>query len=436
MTHSRSIARSTHRSRGRATLWALAAGLLLAFATGCYPHWGSLSYHRAQWGDDDLPEGDVGSPPVLRLGGLPFDYGPFWMRLADPDDLGQHDFVTLSRPPLRFGEKSGGIVYTRRGGFLDIAHLRNASDLTAYANERILEALRSGREEIVLVSSEPSLYRQGFALPDSWSSLAPNERASLEQELAVQLAERLGFFMTSWHEVLTHYGYRSSWVVPEHQSSFVWDDQPSHIVGALVGGEAIRRGGPFEETVSAVLDEWMVELEAVSSDETRAAMRRLEGAWWGDGPPRKLVHLGIGEAPMVPPLLPEDDAERAAAWRLPNLQDVHGRDLSGCCPLRIDPRTRVARRLYEDLGSEPRLIEPDRDFPALEVALVGEAGSPSLAAGVGGSAIGGAGTDSFRTSPSTAAQSRSPASESDPSEGATGQGAPNRSTADQRSPGR
>jgi hypothetical protein len=184
--------------------------------------------------------------------------------------------------------------------------------------------------------------------------------------------------MTTWHEVLTFYGYRSGLVVPEHQSAFVWDDQPSHMVGALVAGEALRRGGDFDAALSEVVDEWMVALDARPPSETRDAVSSVEGMWWRSGRPHRLVHLGVGDEPMVPFLLPDDPADGAARWHLPTLENVEGRDLRPCCAVRIDPRTRAARSLYAALGIEPRPIAPDEDFPGLEAVIRGERSAAPL----------------------------------------------------------
>jgi len=57
--------------------------------------------------------------------------------------------------------------------------------------------------------------------------------------------------------------------------------------------------------------------------------------------------------------------------------NVEGRDLRPGCRVTIEPRTRAARSLYAALGSEPRPIAPDEDFPRLEEVIRGEGSDDS-----------------------------------------------------------
>ena len=79
--------------------------------------------------------GGCASPPRMRVGA--FFGSPGGMRYPDPDRLGRHNYESAS------GERNG-LVYTCGGGFIDIGHLREAADRTAYLSGLAFRKLSAG----------------------------------------------------------------------------------------------------------------------------------------------------------------------------------------------------------------------------------------------------------------------------------------------------
>lgn len=341
-------------------------------------------------------------PPRQRFGLMPFGawYAP-WTPL-DVGALGHHRHngagvlgTALGSP--RSEEVSRGILYTRRGGFLDIAHLRNAVDLTAFVHAEVAPRLhRGGRVTLRLVSAEPDVYHLQLHPP---AHATPNERA----RAAVEIAGRVGHLMTTWHEVLTWYGYRAMGVVTERPSAFSYDDAASHRVGVELAMRVLREVSPepgqsrppgskevdaavFDAAVTDALPKVLRELGVVSPDEATARMRSLEGQWWGDGRPLfRVIDLGIAGEPLVARTLAPSlarasvDPPAAAEWTFDPDLAVAGVPLHAWFDITIEPQTFEASAIREAAGVKDAegdgRVHPRTHFARLKRSLL-EAAAP------------------------------------------------------------
>jgi hypothetical protein len=112
--------------------------------------------------------------------------------VVNPRHLGNHSY--------RFqmvGNEQNGLIYTCRGGIIDLAHVRDNADRTAYLFVRIKQALGSsfliplyeeGGQRDILLRAAPELV-----------SLSESDR----KELALRLAMRISFEMSVWHEIVS-----------------------------------------------------------------------------------------------------------------------------------------------------------------------------------------------------------------------------------------
>jgi len=71
-------------------------------------------------------------------------------------------------------------VYTCRGGFIDISHLRDSADRTAYCTAVILEKIINGETEFSFQMQEPSMYFVTIRYPDNWGTLPYKEKIANE----------------------------------------------------------------------------------------------------------------------------------------------------------------------------------------------------------------------------------------------------------------
>lgn len=351
-------------------------GLWAAVLLGCVQLGGCASTIAAECdGRPAAVRADFGAfdgLPRSRLGCLPFP-GMFTLyAAADADDLGTHSYHGSG------SETDRGVVYTTRGGFLDIAHIRNSIDTTAYIHARVLHAMRAGWDCVRFRLHEPSVYTVSLSYPASWDALPPGERLRAREEAALALSQRLALEAMTWHEILTWYGYKSTVVISEAGSAFTYEDGPSHAVGVLIAGEAIRRGGDFDAEVTALLDQTLAELGVVDEDELVAAVAAVDGDWWSGGSARRR-HLETGLergtiTPWVVDAVPFADPGGPVTWQVPTLENVMGHDCTGLATVAIDPNVFEAGKIRARLRPGVNDIEPTRDFPLLIADIRGSIG--------------------------------------------------------------
>lgn len=307
--------------------------------------------------------------PRLRVGCLPFP-GPFTLfTAANPTDLGEHSYHgahTTGGPP----EVERGIVYTCRGGFIDICHVRLSADLVAYVQPRIAYALERDWTCVRVRPREPSVFRVTLDYPDAWWMLTATERRALVPELSLRIAQQLAFTMTAWHEIITWYGYKSAVIVSEASSAFTYEDIPSHALGVMLAGEALRSGDGYDDAMTAALDRSLHSLGVVDAEKLERAMSAVEGDWWADGAPlKRSLDLGFGDGVIEPWIVPDlcpAGTDPPTAFAIPTLRDVGGIDFSSHVDVLIEPNIFETRRILQLLpDAKDGLVRAGRDFPLL-----------------------------------------------------------------------
>ncbi len=199
----------------------------------------------------------------LRLFGLTF------IRFTDVtsmEKIGHHKYL---------GDKAekNGIIYTLRGGFIDVAHARDVADWTAYIYMLIQNTLEEGSPLF-----EMPLGREGGK-----KKLVLKLPCDLSDENSVRLAGKIAYDLSVWHEIATWYGNSYIPVVKERYSAFSVEDTYSNLLGSHIGMEAIKSELPYEEAVTLLLHQKLNELKPVNSkDETIEAMTMVKGVWWTD----------------------------------------------------------------------------------------------------------------------------------------------------------
>jgi len=396
-------ARKPRKNRLIAAVFSLAAVL---FLPACYPVTGGGAYCDLSRSDPALPDESSKVVPMMRIGSLPHPFGPIPVRYGDHDDLGTHSIRHSAFRSIRLGEASGGIIYTQRIGFIDLAHTRNTADLTWTCYQRILPALVESRPRVLLAGAEPSLFLLHLDYPPGWAGLSPDARKRLAEHIAVPLAVRMGYVISTWHEVLTSFGFKGVTGIPEEQSAFAYDDQPSHLLGAVAAGRAIQRvqaaldiedpEDAWNPAMTGALAEVLAEYGALDTRGTRRAVAAAEGVWWGiDGPSVRQIHLGMQNEPFTPLLIHPDhpdvlgpQAEGASAlvsyesptpfpipftWQAPaptlGPRWFPTHDLLPAVRVTIDPRTRYAEELLQHAATPGPWLDLDTHGPALKQHL-------------------------------------------------------------------
>jgi hypothetical protein len=152
------------------------------------------------------------------------------------------------------------IVYTGKAGFVDLGHLWDTCDVTAFAYTEIHRAsgavgtkIRGNEGEAVLTSAAPSA---------EWLGLA---RAIANDDALA-------------HEIVTYTSFKPG----GHNSSFSPEDLCSNNLGTIVAARAITAGGPFASEAERQLAALLTDLDGQTDAETRNAFRRISTRWVDD----------------------------------------------------------------------------------------------------------------------------------------------------------
>ena len=105
---------------------------------------------------------------------------------TDSRKLGTHSYKASKA-------ENNGIIYTCRGGHIDMPHLRKGADWTAYLAERAYYALLKGKSEFSFKFYEPSRYYLHITYPDEWNDLDEAEKCKTAREISVGLGEYCAF---------------------------------------------------------------------------------------------------------------------------------------------------------------------------------------------------------------------------------------------------
>lgn len=308
-----------------------------------------------------------GSAPRTRLGALPFPGLLTLYTLADPNDLGVTRYE--STPRIVGDERSRGILYTKRAGFLDLAHVREAMDWTWYANRQVAIAIRAQKPEAELAGIDGCSFRILFNYPDDWNVMTDEEKDIVIKELARRIGGTIAFHAMTWHEIITWFDYRTTLIIPEKGSAFTYEDTASHLIGMMAADEAIRNTtGSWNKDATFALNNTLVKMEVVSAQDASVAVKLVEGKWWKNSVcVRRHIDVGnhLGEVqPWVVRGAPWGDVA-AQTLQLPALTDVLGRDYVGFWEMRIEPSILIPSRVLRVTELPSRVIDPRVHFPIL-----------------------------------------------------------------------
>ncbi|HSI49132.1 MAG TPA: DUF4056 domain-containing protein [Ideonella sp.] len=175
------------------------------------------------------------------------------------------------------GEK-GGLVYTCAAGFLDIDHVRQSADWMAYLHARLGAAWsrKSETTRLTIPSADRGMQLRIVLQHSTEAQGTPPPWPALDA-----LARRLAFLMMTWHEVLTWFDYRSTFLAPEKISAFTYEDTLSHVVGIEIGARAVARTDvayavAVDQELKALPERYGAQPVAV----TRQAFTRVRNRWW------------------------------------------------------------------------------------------------------------------------------------------------------------
>ena len=195
----------------------------------------------------------------LKLWGVPFVNID---QVISIDDLNEHHYM---------GDKSEGIgtMYTHKGGFIDMGHLRDQIDWTRYLYTTVINS--RGKGEVVLhLRNEAGRKTLYLDIP-----------AELEKSDCILLAGKITYDLSLWHEISTWYGASTIPLMPEKFSSFSVEDVYSNLLGIHIGMKALNSELPFNELATKIIASTLDSLAVVKTPiETYDAYDAIHNKWY------------------------------------------------------------------------------------------------------------------------------------------------------------
>jgi len=304
--------------------------------------------------------------PKFRIGS--FFGSPTGMTFADPNNLGKHD----GNGEKRKDEKTG-MIYTCKGGFIDLSHLREGVDRTAFLTELTKKNLTEGKTEFNFKIIEPSVYWVKITLPGDWKDKTETSKAKIINEASIYLGQYFAHNSMIWHEIITWYGYSSTGIFPENISSFSWEDTYSDILGTCIAVEALLTDrSNFDTAVTQLINRTMRELDARPPEVARQAAEQIKGKWFTGNMyifvamKKHNFDVGFGDGSVTPLLVPGIcHNTKPLPCPTPNMKFL--KRLGIKLQLEIEPKSMERKKIFRQINlakDENRMI-PRIHFPLI-----------------------------------------------------------------------
>jgi len=207
-------------------------------------------------------------------------------------DIGPHQY-------LGDKEEANGNIYTQRGGFIDLGHVRDCADWTAFLSCYILSEQKEGNNITLDLGREGGMKKLSINLPENFT-----------KNNVYELAGKIAYDLSLWHEIATWFGVSYVPFVPERYSSFSPEDLYSNLLGIRLGIQALNSDLPYEEAMTLLIDKTLKNLKSVQTlNATYKAMDQVESIWWTRKkrlPSKKILikRYFDSEASLMPWLVP------------------------------------------------------------------------------------------------------------------------------------
>ncbi len=195
----------------------------------------------------------------LKLWGVPFVSID---QVISIDDLGEHHYMSHK-------SEGTGTIYTNKGGFIDIGHLRDQIDWTRYMYTTILDS--RGKGEVVL-----SLRNEAGR-----KTLYVDVPARFSKSDCILLAGKITYDLSLWHEISTWFGASTVPLISEKFSSFSVEDVYSNLLGVHIGMKILHSKLPFNAAATKIIASTLDSLDVVkTAKETYDAYDAVNSKWY------------------------------------------------------------------------------------------------------------------------------------------------------------
>lgn len=279
--------------------------------------------------EDVRPCCAFGNSQKVKVGTLQVPFFRYTNTLSAGDigahafDAGSFSYVKASPDEGSSGENNGQI-YTRLGGFIDLAHVRDTADNTIILFYKIYAQLG----EDAKIALPPEIGPRYIKL----KAFDVEQLDSVQRwDLSASIAARLGYFMAESHEIAQWHGYRSWALWSEEVSAYSPEDIYSNMLGAKIALALISNNLAMSQTLfNQHMNGWLKaainQLEPVSAGQTNALFDVVDGDWWDSNEPlpNKFMllkrHYALGDK-QSPYLVGKESAQQHTHW--PELAEIY-----------------------------------------------------------------------------------------------------------------
>jgi len=195
----------------------------------------------------------------LKVWGVPFVSID---QVISIEDLGEHRYMGHK-------DEGTGTIYTHKGGFIDMGHLRDQIDWTRFLYTTILDS--RGKGEVVLRLRKEAGRKTLFL----------NIPGELDRSDCILLAGKITYDLSLWHEISTWFGASTIPLVSEKFSSFSVEDVYSNLLGIHVGMKTLQSKLPFNEAATKLIASTLDSLAVVkTARETYEAYDAVNHKWY------------------------------------------------------------------------------------------------------------------------------------------------------------
>ncbi|WP_157945990.1 DUF4056 domain-containing protein [Vibrio gangliei] len=208
---------------------------------------------------------------------------------ADIDNIGPHIYGS-SQFSMRDNDTTGslqgehnGVLYTLKGGFIDLAHVRDTADNTTGLFYKIYPKL--GQEFSIELEPELGARTIHFKAFDV-SGLSEADK----KKLSIELAAYYAFKMAQGHEISQWHEFKSFPLFPELVSAYSLEDLYSNMLGAKLASKLLMDGlaqsvDDYNRNMSAWLYQTLQYLQALDVTLSSQAFDAVDGQWWDSNTP-------------------------------------------------------------------------------------------------------------------------------------------------------
>ncbi len=297
--------------------------------------------------------------PRTRIGS--FASSTLATKFRKPEKLGRHSYR-----PSAF--EKNGILYTCRGGHIDMAHLRNVSDWTAHLAAVTYNEMINDANDFTFTLTEDTTCYVNLRYPNGWDNLSDESKDTIVYDVSTGLGQYFAYQTSTLHEILTWFGYKMTGFYSEFGSAFSWEDTYSNLLGSHIGYNAMYdRERCYNKAVTFQLQEELKKLKVQSRETAKLASDLVRGDWYSGEQPIVIMKgrnfdTGLDDGFVTPWIVPgirECQYSNAEPYPVPNLDFLkhYGIEARFEIELKVWEKTKILKIIYPN-GEKKKRFEP------------------------------------------------------------------------------